>query len=459
MKALYTVGEGNGRFPMGMLGYDPGVDDLIVAAVHSELNMYTSSEGDAMRIWGWDPKALRDEDRYRIEQLIRMYLYQENRIVSALRRLDAQLGALQESSDEAWEAVRKYTESLAEESRKRTDLLLKRASARQRDQYEARVVKPGSVIDFYDPEVARSVGSHSLGKAGQRFTCEIWRFLDKGYGPDRIPHDELRELVDTVLAVEAEYQLQSLLLDREFTRIITMRGKEFDYLTAVAAERAAAESGDSGFWGILGDVLGVVSAVSGVLALIPVLTPICGPIAVVTAVGALSAHTVGAVIEGDWDAGTIVELVTDVVGAVPAFGALAKGLRTGAVSMRSVGKVGVAVRSGGRAFLAATGGAAAAEAGAISRYLGAKGARIVGATAKQGVVAGKVIEGSVSMATQIPTAVALSTGEESEGAGEVATGTDLTIGTLEQVGEWKVVGNMSKGAGKVSIATFSKIFA
>ncbi|MBC2875611.1 MULTISPECIES: hypothetical protein [Streptomyces] len=459
MKTLYTVIEGNGRFPMRELGYAPGEHDLIVAAVHSELNMYTKGEGDALSIWGWDPKALRDEDRYRIEQLIRMYLYQENRILGALRRLDERLYALKTSSAEAGERVQEYTDSLAKASQERIEPLVQRASPRQRGQYRRRMVPPGSVIDFYDPEVARPLRSHSLGKAGQSFTCEIWRFLDKGYGPDRIPDDELRELVDTVLAVEAEYQLQSLLLDREFTRIITTRGREFEYLKAVAAEKAAAEAGGGDFWGILGDVLGVVSAVTGVLALIPVLTPICGPIAVVTAVGALSAHTVGAVIEGDWDAGTFAELVTDVVGAVPAFGAVAKGLRTGAVSMRSVGKVGVAVRSGGRAFLAATGGAAAAEAGAISRYLGAKGARIVGATAKQGVVAGKVIEGSVAMATQIPTAVALSTGEETGVADKVATGTDLTVGTLDQVGEWKVVGDISKRAGKVSLATFSKVFA
>ncbi|MFH8346385.1 hypothetical protein [Streptomyces sp. NPDC018045] len=459
MKALYTVAEGNGHFPMRELGFDPGRHDLIVAAVHSELNMYTSSEGDSLRIWGWDPKALRDEDRYRIEQLIRMYLYQEDRIVSALERLDAQLGALRDSSDESRKRLRKYTDSLAKASGERTEALMKAASARQREYLRARIVPRGSVIDFHDPEVARPLESHSLGKAGIRFACEIWRFLDQGYGPDRIPDDELRELIDTVLAVEAEYQLQSLLLDREFTRIITTRGREFEYLKAAAAEKAAAEKSDGSFWGILGDVLGVVSAVTGVLALIPVLTPICGPIAVVTAVGALSAHTVAAVIEGDWDAGTFAELVTDVIGAVPAFGAVVKGLRTGAVSMRSVGKVGVAARSGGRAFLAATGGAAAAEAGAISRYLGAKAARYVGATTQQGVVAGKVIQGSVSMATQIPTAVALSTGEGSATADKAATGTDLTLGTLETVGEWKVVGNISKRAGKVSLATFAKVFA
>ncbi|PJJ03754.1 hypothetical protein BX264_4148 [Streptomyces sp. 2333.5] len=451
MKPLYTVAEGNGEFPMGQLGYDPGKDDLIVAAVHSELNMYTSDEGVALRIWGWDPKALRNEDRYHIEQLIRMFLYQEERILRALERLDAQLGALRSSSDEARERVQEYTDALVEAARKRPQRGMRRDSRDEWDSFD-------SAIDFYDPEVARRLESHSLGKAGRSFTGEMWRFGDKGYGPDRIPDDELRELIDTVLAVEAEYQLQSLLLDREFTRIITMRGQEFEYLKALAAERAAAEEGDGG-WGILGDVLGVVSAVSGVLALIPVLTPICGPIAVVTAVGALGAHTVGAVVEGDWDAGTIVGLVTDVVGAVPAFGAVAKGLRTGTVSMRSVGKVGVAVRSGGRAFLAATGGAAAAEAGAIARYLGAKGAQFVGATKQGGVVAGKVIQGSVSMATQIPTVVALSTGVESGTADSVATGTDLTVGTLEMVGDWKVFGNISKRAGTVSIAAFSKVFA
>ncbi|MFI9311523.1 hypothetical protein [Streptomyces triculaminicus] len=455
MEALYTIAEGDGQFPMPELGYDPGKHDLIVAAVHSELNMYTKAEGDSLKMWGWDPQALRDEDHYRIEQLIRMYLYQEDRIIKALRRLDKRLGELRNSSDEAGERVRKHTDALAEAARKQADPRLRTDQPHQWGRF-------GRVIDFCDPEVARPIVGHSLGKAGQSFSGVLWRFLDKGYGPDRIPDDELRELVDTVLAVEAEYQLQSLLLNREFTRIITTRGKEFEYLKAAAAEKAAAEAAaaETAYaLGILGDVLGVLSAVSGVLALVPVLTPICGPVAVVTAVGALSSHTVGAVIEGDWDAGTIADLVSDVIGAVPAFGAVAKGLRAGTVSMRSVGKVGVAVRSGGRAFLAATGGAAAAEAGAISRYLGARAAEFVGATARQGVVAGKVIEGSVSMATQIPTAVALSTGAGSEAAESAATGTDLTVGTLETVGDWKVVGDFSKRAGRVSVATFSKVFA
>ncbi|MEU8581949.1 hypothetical protein [Streptomyces abikoensis] len=63
------------------------------------------------------------------------------------------------------------------------------------------------------------------------------------------------------------------------------------------------------------------------LALVPVPTPVAGRIAIAAAVGSLTAHTV---------------------------------------------------------FLATTGGASAAEARAIARYLGTKGAEVVGAAASQG---------------------------------------------------------------------------
>ncbi|MFG2622175.1 hypothetical protein ACGFXC_31610 [Streptomyces sp. NPDC048507] len=55
--------------------YSPGADNL-VWAVHSELNMYTGDESSAMKIWGWDPGALTDVERYKIDQLLRMFVFQ-----------------------------------------------------------------------------------------------------------------------------------------------------------------------------------------------------------------------------------------------------------------------------------------------------------------------------------------------------------------------------------------------
>ncbi|MEV4441171.1 hypothetical protein AB0K09_19550, partial [Streptomyces sp. NPDC049577] len=336
MEPLYTIAAGNGDFPMDNLGYQAGSDDLIVGAVHLKLNAYTSLEERA-RPWGWSRDVLRDEDRYRIEQLIRTYLYQEERIIAALERLDRDLADMRESSDEASERIDAYTQSLREAAGKR-------AGTDGRARLYAMSLG-SSVIDFRDPEIAREGYVESLGDF-------VWRLKDNGYGADRIEDPALRDLIDLVLAVQAEYQLQSLLLDREFEHVVDTRAQEFEYLRAAAA-KAAAEAEASSVWGVLGDVLGVVSAVTGVLALVPVLTPLAGPIAIVTATGALASHGADAAIRGDWDAATIVGLGADALGALPVVGALGKAARAGKLAMRSTGRASVAVRSGGRAFLAA----------------------------------------------------------------------------------------------------------
>ncbi|WP_405843074.1 hypothetical protein OG528_31665 [Streptomyces platensis] len=446
MKTLYTIAEGDGRFPMPNLGYEAGRGDPIVAPVHTKLNMYTSPD-ETSHSWNWSHDVLRDEDHYRIEQLIRAYLYQENRIIAALGRLDSEFGALQWSSDEARERIDEFLNSLqqADEKRRSEDPLARKYPQRP----------PKSVIDFTDPEIAHVP---SL-KDGWSFSVPFGRLKDKGYGEDRIPDPALRDLIDLVLAVQAEYQLQSLLLNREFEKIVVTRGQEFEYLRAAAA-RAAAEAGQSSFLGILGDVLGIVSAVAGVLAMVPVLTPLAGPVALAAAVGALAAHTADAVIQGDWDAGTIVGLGADVLGALPVVGALGKAARAGKLSMRSVGKASVAVRSGGRAFLAATGGAAAAEAGTIAHYLGTKSATFIRASANQGKVAGKVIQGTIDLATQIPTAVSLAGADDIDTADDVATAVDFTQGMADNVGDWAEMGAATaKKAGRISLARFAAAFA
>ncbi|MCX4546655.1 hypothetical protein [Streptomyces sp. NBC_01565] len=506
MAVLYTVADGDGNFPMDHLGYAAGGDDLIVAAVHSKLNQFTRDEAISMKVWGWKPDALRDEDRYRIRELIRMYLYQEDRILAALRRLDSDLAGMWDSSTEAKKRIKAFTDSLAEGAQQRRqvvyeqwqkereaarakaeadhpglgDLLgsglggdrlpelpsmpatlggggLTSADGEELDGIEYATC-PGSapIIDLYDPEVARNIGYvASLARGGMSFSCEYWRLTDTSYDAKRIPDAALRDLVDLVLAVQAEYQLQSLLLDREFDRVIDTRGQEFEYLLAKAAAEAAAAEGSS-FWEIFGDVLGIVSAVAGVLAMIPVLTPLAGPIALVAAAGSLAAHTVDAAIKGDWDAETIAGLATDVLGALPVIGAVGKAAKAGKLAMKSVGKVSVAIRSGGRAFLSAA-GSATADAGKISGYLGTKGAKFVGASATKGVLAGRVIQGSASLITQVPTVVKLTSGTEA--GGNAATAVDFTQGMADNAGDWIEMGSrLAKKGGGVSLSRFAAAF-
>ncbi|WP_026422275.1 hypothetical protein [Actinokineospora inagensis] len=461
MRTLYTIKEGNGNFPMPRLGYQAGGDDQIVAALHSKLNMFTGSEDMSLRTWGWKPDALRDEDRYRIEQLIRVYLYQEERILAALRRLDADFAALRKSSTEAAEAIDAFTQSLtdgwnaraAEAAAERQKLLdelgddgwgMMGSVGPSLVQYNS-----GAIIDFGDPEVARNLGVvGSLARGGYSFTCDMWRFKDVGYGPERIPHDAVRALVDLVLAVQAEYQLQSLLIDREFDRLIDTRGAEYDYLLAKAAAEAAASTG----WGILGDILGIVSAVSGVLAMIPVLAPIMGPVALITAAGALAAHTVDAALKGDWDAGTIAGLGADLLGALPVIGAVGKAAKAGKLAMKSVGKVSVASKAAGRAFLAAS-AKSSADVGKIAGYLGPRAAKLVGAGAKHGKTAAKIIKGTVDLATQIPTAVGLAVDDDAVDVAEnTGTGLEIGHGSLNKVGDWVEMGaEMYRRNGRTSL--------
>ncbi|MFJ9615313.1 hypothetical protein [Streptomyces noursei] len=448
MKTLYTTAEGDGRFPMPNLGYEAGRGDPVVAPVHTKLNMYSSSEVNVRVPWCWSDEVLRAEDRYRIEQLIRAYLYQEDRIIAALRRRDDEFGALRWSSDQARRRIDEFLGSLrqADEKRRSEDPL-----ARNFPEWP-----DGSVIDFTDPEIAHVP---SLDGDGWSSSIPLGRLKDKGYGADRIPDPALRDLIDLVLAVQAEYQLQSLLLDREFDRVVETRGQEVEYLREAAA-KAAAEAGGSSFWGILGDVLGIVSAVAGVLAMVPVLTPLAGPVAIATAVGSLATHTADAVMQGDWDAGTVFGLGADVLGALPVVGALGKAARAGNLSMRSVGRASVAVRSSGRAFLAATGGAAAAEAGTIAHYLGTKSATFINASARQGKVAGKVIQGSVDLATQIPTVVSLAGVDGTDTVEDIATTVDFTQGMADNIGDWTEMGAAAaKKAGKISLARFAAAFA
>ncbi|MEV4438853.1 hypothetical protein AB0K09_07495, partial [Streptomyces sp. NPDC049577] len=108
----------------------------------------------------------------------------------------------------------------------------------------------------------------------------------------------------------------------------------------------------------------------------------------------------------------------------------------------------------------ATGGATAAEAGAIADYLGTTGAKLFGASASQGRLAGKVIQGTVDLATQIPTAVALAGAADTDTAEDAATTVDFARGMADNVGDWAEMGaGAAKKAGKISLARFAAAFA
>ncbi|RKT07938.1 hypothetical protein BX286_6015 [Streptomyces sp. 3211.6] len=464
MRISYQISE-----QLYSLGFDPG-SDKYVGAIHSELNMYTGNERDALRIWGWDPNTLTDADRYKIDQLLRMFVFQENQILSALRRLDEEYRAYLESNPEAARQAEAFTQSLQDDLEKQYTQLQEWAPSAESpfppssSDLEWLRFSVQGVMSFMHPEIARNTGpNYSLAMGGMSFTGNYWRLKDNGYARDRIPDGYLYDLIDTAIALQAEFQLQALLTDREFTRIITTRGQEFEWLKAEAARKAAAEQG-GGFWSLFGDILGIVSAVSGVLALIPVFTPIAGPIAVVTAVASLGAHTVDASIKGDWDATTFAGLGADALAALPGIGAVAKSLKAGRAAMKTIGTAGNAVskasvvsKTAGRTFLATTGGSAASDASAVFNYIGTKGAKVVSGSATSGKIAGKVLQGSVNLSTQVPLVVELASGTDMSDPKTAATGAALTANYGQSIGSWGAVGAAAKKSGTVSLALFAGI--
>ncbi|MFI0716661.1 hypothetical protein ACH4SK_40055 [Streptomyces inhibens] len=197
---------------------------------------------------------------------------------------------------------------------------------------------------------------------------------------------------------------------------------------------------------------------SGVLALIPVLTPIAGPIAAVTALGSLAAHATDIGVRGDWDSPkSWITLGTDVLGALPGMKAVAGSVKTGAQSMRAVGKATIAVRAGGRAFLAETGGRAASEAAPNFSYLGQKVAGGVGKSVSEAGAKSiaKVMQGSANLLTQVPTTIDLA-GGDSGPVGNVTNGLNL-ISTGAQSGSWGLVGKaLQPGKDLISVLRFAK---
>ncbi|WP_031067618.1 hypothetical protein [Streptomyces ochraceiscleroticus] len=311
-----------------------------------------------------------------------------------------------------------------------------------------------SVVDFHDPEIAHDLGPGGFAYASaptdaegnkrpkdtsfkaSGFDMELWRLKDHGYPRTRIPDGLLYDLVDSVLAVQAEYQLQCVFVDRELANIIGSRGREEQWLYQKTAdwavERARAEmeakEKSSAFWGFVGDILGLVSAAAGVLALIPIFTPLMAPIAIVTAVTSMGAHAAAVSIAGNWDdPAAIAGLAADTLAAIPAVGAVAKGARAAWAAARMNKVANVIVNQGGRAFAGAIAGKGASDASHIFDYIGQKGAQVVKGTVSQGQIAGKVLQGSVSLTTQVPLVIELSTKTAvDQQAKDAATGTALT---------------------------------
>src|SRR5262249_35670042 len=107
---------------------------------------------------------------------------------------------------------------------------------------------------------------------------------------------------------------------------------------------------DIGKWfkdhlGDIGDIAGIISAVAGALAFIPILTPICGPIALIAGGVALAAHAADMTVNDKWDdPNAWVSVASDVVGLIPGGKLVAEGFKTaseaasGATKLIDVGR-------------------------------------------------------------------------------------------------------------------------
>ncbi|MHC0430935.1 hypothetical protein ACX6XY_12195 [Streptomyces sp. O3] len=338
-----------------------------------------------------------------------------------------------------------------------------------------RVYTAHSVVDFHDPEIARELGSrgysyYSFSRKdrtvdtsfkGSGFDMVLWRLKDHGYPTERIPDGLLYNLVDTALAVQAEYQLQCFFVDRELAKVIATRGEEEQWLykkTAEwAAERAAAKQAEIDRWGFWGDVLGMVSAVAGVLAFIPGLSVIAGPVAILTAAVSLGLHAKAISLKDKVETADGITIAADVISAIPFVGTVSKGAKGAWAAARMNKVANVVVSNSGRAFVGAIASKSASDASRVFDYLGKKGAKAVTGTATQSKIPGKVLEGAFALATQVPTAVDWATPVD-QSAKDTAARTVLSASIGQTVGEWNTVGVFTKKAGTVSLERFSNFF-
>ncbi|MFF4221178.1 hypothetical protein [Streptomyces nondiastaticus] len=142
-------------------------------------------------------------------------------------------------------------------------------------------------------------------------------------------------------------------------------------------------------------------------------------------------------------------------------GAVAKGAKGAWAAARMNRVANVIVNEGGRAFLGAIGvghaAAGASDAADVFHYLGKKGAEVVTGTAVQSKIPGKVLQGAVTLSTQVPFVVEQTAGSVDQSAKDTATGTALTANVGQTAGQWDV-GGVAKKAGTVSIERFARFF-
>ncbi|GAA3276828.1 hypothetical protein [Streptomyces lavendulae] len=475
--------DGNSSYPMENLGYFSGKDD-IVDDMHGFLcSGVVTKVGDFWRMKGSIPsataetykKSLTFEDNYRVDRIIRSFLYQEARIVDALKRLDAELADMYGSSDRA-KQIKTFTDSLSMQAIARNKAW--QATVNPKDYLAPPSLRsmnkpPGKrppIIDLYDPEVARPISSvswttYAWGRREKDVQVgDVWRLGDNAYKLDRIPDELLRNFVDLVLAVQAEYQLQCIVSKTEIRNVISARQEAYFALDEEMVKTGVYKSRWEGksVWEIVGDSLGVFSAATGTLALCPILTPIMGPLAVLSAAGTLGTHAVASSIKGDWDGWSAAELGADAIGALPVVGSVGNALKAGKIAMQSAGKMSVAAGKAGQAFLAQAADSAA-DAGKIGSYLGTKGAGLVkDVTSAEGKkladMVAKVTAGTKNLTIQVPTTLDLTGVQDLDASKKAATSVDLTWGVTDNIGDWVKVGRQTAGK-LVSLERFAKALA
>jgi len=438
------------------LGYDPREQDELVLRTRRDIEHYRRDPLGAVTSWGVPAEAFTDEVRGRIEELHRNFRYAEPRLLAALARLN----------ERAIQVRRDYPDAVAQHLRSFIDKQVMEAIQRGDE------VAIASSTALVQPNVVAVNQTNSTADG-----IPFQPVLDQTVVTEAtIPCAALRVLVNDIRNAQRQYQIAAQAMWLDERRLTTQTRWDFHFAANLAAnqleivrlqEAARAQQAKSdGGSGLIGDVCGMVSAVTGVLALIPVLTPVMGPIALLTGAVALSANVASTAIKGDWDNPMAwASLAGDTLGLIPGVGAVAKGARAaikGATvatgSMRAAGRLAVAARTGGRVFLAEVAGPGAAQASKLFTYVGNKAAAVGGrAMASQGTTIAKVLQGSVDLALQVPDVIELSGGPGVDAVNDATTGISLSVSYGNSIGSWGAVGSAAKKGGKTSLALFASI--
>jgi hypothetical protein len=202
----------------------------------------------------------------------------------------------------------------------------------------------------------------------------------------------------------------------------------------------------------------VVSAVTGTLALLPPLTPIAGPIALVSGAVALGAHGVDISEKGSWgDPNSWFTLGGDALGIVPAIGAMSMATEAGVEAARLGG--GLLTTASGATELTSTPVSRGAEE--LGRVFYAEGMRPDAAPVFQRLgeatearwggnaqVIGKVEQGAVNVGLQAPTMNGWT--HPSQENGEMKTGAGVAgavANALQTMGETTLAEGLGRFAG------------